>query len=245
VKNFQNSIKMRLDISGLQVIYEDNHLIAVNKPARVLVHGDSTGDITLAEMVKEYIRLRYKKPGDVFLGVVHRLDRPVSGAIIFARTSKGLTRMQKLFADRKVQKTYWAISKERPNPLEAELKNYLKKDPAKNMTKIFAKPIRRNPDVKLAELKYRLLGEVGGNHLIEVNPITGRSHQIRVQLSNIGCIIVGDVKYGYPRKMWKGDINLHSRNISFIHPVKKEPVTITAQPPKKDQVWQLFKGSFF
>jgi len=236
---------MRLDISGLQIIYEDNHLIAVNKPARVLVHGDATGDITLAELVKEYIKIRYKKPGDVFLGVVHRLDRPVSGAIVFARTSKGLTRMQKLFADRKVQKTYWAISKERPYPLEAELKNYLKKDPAKNMTKIFEKPSRRNPDVKLAELKYKLLGEVGGNHLIEVNPITGRPHQIRVQLSSIGCIIIGDVKYGYPRKMWKGDINLHSRSLSFIHPVKKEPVTIKAEPPTKDQVWQLFKGSFF
>ena len=235
----------RFDISDLKVIYEDNHLIAVNKPARILVHGDETGDITLAELVKQYIKMRYKKPGDVFLGVVHRLDRPVSGAIIFARTSKGLTRMQKLFADRKVDKTYWAISKERPNPLQAELKNYLKKDTTKNMSKIFDKPSRRNPDVKLAELKYNLLGEVGGNYLIEVNPITGRPHQIRVQLSNIGCIIVGDVKYGYPRMQWKGDINLHCRSMSFIHPVKKEPITIKAEPPKKDQVWQLFKGSFF
>ena len=236
---------MRIDISDLQVIYEDNHLIAVNKPARVLVHGDATGDITLAEMVKQYIKMRYKKPGDVFLGVVHRLDRPVSGAIIFARTTKGLTRMQKVFADRKIDKTYWALSKHRPNPLEATLKGYIKKDTTKNMSKLYDKPSRRNPDVKAVELNYKLLGEVGGNHLIEVNPITGRSHQIRVQLSSIGCIIVGDVKYGYPRMLWKGDIKLHCRSMSFIHPVKNEPITITARPPKKDQVWQMFKGSFF
>jgi len=236
---------MQLDISGLQVIYEDNHLIAVNKPARILVHGDATGDIPLVEFVKQYIKLRYKKPGDVFLGVVHRLDRPVSGAIIFARTSKGLSRMQKLFADRKIEKTYWAISKQRPNPLEGTLKDYLKKDKSKNMTKIYEKPSRRNPDVKLAELHYKFLGEVGGNQLIEVNPITGRPHQIRVQLASINCVIIGDVKYGYPRMQWKGDINLHCRSMSFIHPVKKEPVTITANPPDNDQVWQLFNGSFF
>ncbi len=236
---------MALDIRGLKVIYEDNHLIAVNKPARVLVHGDATGDIPLTEYVKQYIKIRYKKPGDVFLGVVHRLDRPVSGAIIFARTSKGLTRMQKMFADREVQKTYWAISKQRPEPLSGELQHYLYKDTKKNRVKAIDKPSRRNPDAKKSNLTYQMIGEVSGNHLIEVNPITGRPHQIRVQLSEMGCTIVGDVKYGFPHKQWKGNINLHCRSMSFIHPVKREPVTIKATPPSNDQIWQMFAGSFF
>lgn len=234
---------MVLDISGLQVIYEDNHLIAVNKPARVLVHGDATGDIPLTEYVKQYIKMRYNKPGEVFLGVVHRLDRPVSGAIIFARTSKGLSRMQKAFADRKVQKTYWAISKQRPEPLQGSLKDYLVKDTQKNMVKALERPSRRYPNAKLAKLEYKMIAEVSGNHLIEVNPITGRPHQIRVQLSKMGCTIVGDVKYGYSRHQWKGNINLHCRSMSFIHPVKKEPVTITAAPPANDQIWRMFEDS--
>ena len=236
---------MDIDISGIQVIYEDNHLIAVNKPARVLVHGDSTGDVPLVEYVKQYIKLRYKKPGAVFLGVVHRLDRPVSGAIIFARTSKALTRMHKLFKDRKVEKTYWAISKKRPTDLEGHLENYLLKDSSKNMVKIYDQPSKRTPNVKLAKLDYKLIGEVSGNHLIEVQPITGRPHQIRAQLSNMGCVIIGDVKYGHPRQQWKGAINLHCRSMSFIHPVKKELVTVTANPPEDDQVWQMFEGSFW
>ena len=144
---------MALDITGLQVIYEDNHLIAVNKPARMLVHGDSSGDTPLVDYVKQYIKMRYGKPGDVFLGVVHRLDRPVSGTIVFARTSKALSRMPKLFANREIKKTYWAISKKRPQPLEGHLKHYLIKDNAKNMAKALDKPSRRNPDAKLAEIK--------------------------------------------------------------------------------------------
>ena len=236
---------MALDIKGLKVLYEDNHLIAVNKPARVLVHGDETGDTPLVDYVKQYIKVKYKKPGDVFLGVVHRLDRPVSGAIIFARTTKGLTRMQKLFADREIQKTYWAISKTRPEPLSGKVESYLYKDEKKNRVKSIEKPSRRNPGAKKSTLTYKMIGEVSGNHLIEVNPITGRPHQIRVQLSDIGCTIVGDVKYGFPHRQWKGNINLHCRSMSFIHPVKKERVTITAKPPKKDQVWQMFRGSFW
>ncbi len=237
---------MALDIRGLQVIHEDNHLIAVNKPARMLVHGDASGDTPLVEYVKQYIKMRYGKPGDVFLGVVHRLDRPVSGAIVFARTSKALSRMPKLFSSREVKKTYWAISKKRPQPLEGHLKHYLIKDKAKNMAKALDKPSRRNPDAKLAELDYKMIGEVSGNHLIEVNPLTGRPHQIRVQLASMGCTIVGDVKYGFPRMQWKGNINLHSRSLEFIHPVKKEPVKIVADPPKDDQIWRMFnEGGFW
>ncbi|MEM6966849.1 MAG: RluA family pseudouridine synthase [Bacteroidota bacterium] len=234
---------MDFDLSGLQVIYEDNHLIGVNKPSRILVHGDATGDTPLTAYVKQYIKMRYQKPGDVFLGVVHRLDRPVSGAIIFARTSKGLSRMQKVFAERKVQKTYWAISKNRPEPLEGSLKNYLVKDTTKHIVKILERPSRRYPNAKLANLNYKMIAEVSGNHLIEVNPITGRPHQIRVQLAQIGCTIVGDVKYGYSRHQWKGNINLHCRSMAFIHPVKKEPVTITAAPPTHDQIWDMFEDS--
>ena len=236
---------MALDISGLQIIYEDNHLIAVNKPARMLVHGDISEDTPLVDYVKQYIKMRYGKPGDVFLGVIHRLDRPVSGAVVFARTSKALSRMPKLFAERKVKKTYWAISKKRPDPLEGHLENYLIKNKQKNMAKVLDRPSRKYPKAKLAKLDYKLIGEVSGNHLIEVNPITGRPHQIRIQLATIGCVIVGDVKYGYPRMQWKGDINLHCRSMSFIHPVKKEPVTITANPPENDQVWRMFEEGGF
>ncbi len=237
---------MARDKRGLKVLYEDNHLIVINKPARILVHGDASGDTPLVDHVKSYIKKKYNKPGDVFLGVTHRLDRPVSGAIIFARTTKGLTRMQKLFADRKVQKTYWAISKKRPEPLQGHIKNYLYKDTAKNTAKALDKPSRRHPNAKLSELDYAMIGEVSGNHLIEVNPLTGRPHQIRVQLAGIGCTIVGDVKYGFPHRQWKGNINLHCRSMTFEHPVKKEMMTVTANPPQDDQIWRMFnEGGFW
>ena len=236
---------MEFDIKKLKVIYEDNHLIVINKPARMLVHGDVTGDVPLAEYVKQYIKKKYKKPGDVFLGVVHRLDRPVSGAIIFARTSKALTRMTKMFADKQVEKVYWAISKRRPEPLQGNLKNYLYKNTEKNMAKLLEKPSRRHPDAKYVELDYNMIGEVSGNHLIEVRPLTGRPHQIRVQLASMGCTIVGDVKYGYPRMEWKGNINLHCRSMTFMHPVKKEKMTVKANPPKDDQTWGMFKPGGF
>lgn len=224
-------------MEGLKVLFEDNHLIAVNKPAGVLVQADDTEDRPLSDYVKFYIKERYNKPGDVFLGTIHRLDRPVSGVTIFARTSKALTRMNKLFQQREVQKTYWAITKERPEPLEGHLVHYIDKDRQRNVAHASIRP--RHKDAKKAELDYRLIAEVGDQYLVEVNPKTGRPHQIRVQLARIGCPIRGDVKYGYPRPNQFGNIHLHSRSLSFIHPVKKEPVSIQADPPE-DEVWSLF-----
>jgi 23S rRNA pseudouridine1911/1915/1917 synthase len=224
---------------NIDIIYEDNHLIAINKPAGVLVQGDETGDEPLSEAVKAYIKKRYGKPGDVYLGVVHRIDRPVSGAVIFARTSKALERMNALFAERKVEKTYWALVKDRPEPLSATLVHFLDKDHEKNVTKVLSGPSRRHPDAKQAELSYDLLSSLGNFHLLEVHPTTGRSHQIRAQLAHIGCAIRGDIKYGYPTPNADASISLHCRSMSFIHPVQKTPVEIVANPPK-EQVWNMF-----
>lgn len=223
----------------LQVLFEDNHLIAINKPAGYLVQGDETGDATLADAVKHYIKLRYNKPGDVFLGVVHRLDRPVSGVLLYARTSKGLTRMNELFRNREIEKTYWAVVSEQPKDLEGQLVHYITKDKEKNRSKAFDFQSRRATGTKRAELNYRLKARLGGHVLLEVQPKTGRPHQIRVQLSKIGLPIRGDVKYGAPATNRDGSIHLHSRSLSFIHPVKKERVTITAEPPTED-IWNLF-----
>ena len=223
----------------LQVIYEDNHLIAVNKPAGILVQGDETGDRPLDDMVKEYIKIRYDKPGDVFLGVCHRIDRPVSGAVIFARTSKALERVNKLFADREVHKTYWAIVNERPDPLNGTLTHFLVKDRERNITKVLEGPSRRHPDAKEAELTYELIASLGNQHLIEVNPTTGRSHQIRAQLATIGCKIRGDVKYGAPKANPDGSICLHCRSMRFIHPVTKIEIEVEADIPNTP-IWKMF-----
>ncbi|MFK7936102.1 MAG: RluA family pseudouridine synthase [Saprospiraceae bacterium] len=224
----------------IEVLYEDNHLIAVNKPAGWLVQGDETGDKPLSEFVKDYIKKKYDKPGDVFLGVIHRLDRPVSGVCIFARTSKGLERMNKLFREREAQKTYLAIVNERPNPYQGELVDYLIKDRERNRAKALDRPSRRNKDAKKAELSYELLGEVGRNYLVKVNPKTGRPHQIRVQLAKFGYPIMDDRKYGAPNRKTDGSIFLHSYQLKFMHPIKKERVSITADPPDK-QIWKLFE----
>ncbi|MFT4759976.1 MAG: 23S rRNA pseudouridine1911/1915/1917 synthase [Paraglaciecola sp.] len=223
----------------MQIIHEDNHLIAVNKPAGWLVQGDATGDKPLSDRVKDYIKRRYKKPGDVFLGVIHRIDRPVSGVVIFARTSKALERMNKLFADREVQKTYWAITTDRPEPIEGELGHFLLKDKTKNKTKAYHQIGRRTSDAKWSELSYKLIAGIGDNQLLEVKPISGRSHQIRVQLSAIGCPIKGDLKYGATKANEDASIHLHSRRLEFIHPVKKTPVIIEADLPD-NQLWNLF-----
>lgn len=225
---------------SIQVLYEDNHLIAVNKPAGMLVQGDKTGDRTLADWVKLYIKDRYKKPGDVFLGTIHRLDRPVSGVVVFARTSKALTRMNELFRERKIEKTYWAIIQRELPDLQGELVHYLLKDTTKNKTKAFDRLSNRSGKAKKAELSYKLIGRLGEHRLVEIQLRTGRPHQIRVQLAKVGCPIRGDLKYGAEKPNNDGNIHLHSRSLNFIHPVKKIPIRIEGALPN-EQVWREFK----
>lgn len=230
-------------MKNLQVIYEDNHLIAVNKPSGVLVQADVTEDKPLSEYVKEYIKQKYGKPGAVFLGVIHRLDRPVSGAVIFARTSKALGRMNRLFKERKIEKTYLAVTNARPQPLAGQLTHYISKDRRKNIASAYDKLSNRAREegAKKSTLDYEMIGEIDTYILLRVRPHTGRPHQIRVQLASIGCPVLGDLKYGYPHANPDASIHLHCRELSFVHPVKKEPVRITAALPE-NPVWNLFKA---
>lgn len=224
--------------SEIQVIFEDNHLIAVNKPAGWLVQGDETGDSPLSDWVKDYIKIRYQKPGAVFLGTIHRIDRPVSGVVLFARTSKALERMNKMFQLREVKKTYWAVVMERPEKLSDTLVHHLVKDTTNNIVKAYTRPQEMS---KRAELQYHVIAEVGEHRLLEVRPLTGRPHQIRVQLSKIGCPIRGDRKYGAKYKNQINFIHLHARRLEFEHPVTKVPTKIEADLPD-EQVWNLFDG---
>lgn len=226
-----------MDITEADILYEDNHLIAINKRAGDIVQVDETGDEPLDEKVKKYIALKYAKPNGAFLGVVHRLDRPVSGLIMFAKTSKALERMNNLFKNRQIKKTYLAVVRNRPNPTEGKLVHWLIKNPQKNVTKAHDHEVMGS---QRSELDYKLLGELNGYYLIEVDPLTGRSHQIRVQLSSLDCPIVGDNKYGYPRGSLKKSICLHARRIQFIHPVKKEAIDIYAPLPR-DGFWEKFE----
>ena len=226
-----------MQITDKDVIYEDNHIIAINKRAGDLVQVDTTGDKSMEEMVKAYLVQKYNKPNDAFLGVIHRLDRPVSGLIVFAKTSKGLDRMNKLFKDRRIKKTYFAVVRNRPAEPQAVLSNWLVRNQEKKVTKAFNKEVKGSI---YAELSYSLLGELNGFYLLKVEPITGRTHQIRAHLSAMGCPIVGDNKYGYPRGSSKGSICLHSRSLEFEHPIKKEAMKLIAKLPK-DGFWEKFE----
>jgi 23S rRNA pseudouridine1911/1915/1917 synthase len=223
-------------MKAFDVIYEDNHLVIVNKKAGILVHGDRTGDKTLEEYVKEYLKEKYNKPGDVFLGTVHRLDRPVSGLVIFARTSKGLERMNEIFRKRHIQKTYWAITRRKPKEKRGRLVHWLIKNQENNTVKAFDQEVEGS---QKAELDYRYIGSLNKFHLIEVEPITGRPHQIRVQLASMGCPIRGDIKYGYDRPNPDKSINLHARRVFFTHPIKKEPLLCKAPLPL-NPFWEEF-----
>lgn len=218
------------------VLYEDNHLIAVYKENNELVQGDITGDETLADKVKAYIKQTCNKPGDVFLGIVHRIDRPVSGVVLFARTSKALTRLNKMFQDGEIKKKYLAIVKERPPDVAEVLTHYVKKNEKKNKTFAFQQEVKGS---KIARLRYEILSRTDRYYLLDIDLYTGRHHQIRSQLALVGSPIRGDLKYGYPRSNKEGGISLHARSISFNHPVKNEEITITAPLPQKD-IWQLF-----
>lgn len=219
------------------ILFEDNHLIAVNKRAGDLVQVDSTGDLSLDEMTKRFIADKYNKPNGAFLGVVHRLDRPVSGVILFAKTSKALDRINRMFKAREMHKTYWAVVRNRPEEMEGSLVHWLVKDPQKNVTKAYTHEVKGS---RRADLNYKVIGELNGYYLIEVNPITGRPHQIRVQLAELGCPIVGDNKYGYPRGSLKRSICLHARKLEFIHPIKNIPISILAKLPH-DGFWERYE----
>ena len=218
---------------NLQVLYEDNHIIIVNKRAGDIVQGDKTGDKPLSEVVKEYIAQKYNKPGNVYLGVVHRLDRPTTGLIVFSKTSKALPRLNKLFAEKEAKKTYWAVVKNQPPKPEDSLIHWLKKNPKNNKSYAHNKEV---PESKKAILHYKIIKKLERYFLLEINLETGRHHQIRSQLSTIGCKIKGDLKYGFDRSNKDASIHLHARHLSFIHPVKKEPINVTAPPPK-DPIW--------
>lgn len=221
----------------LSVLYEDNHLIAINKSAGTLVQGDETGDEPLSEIVKQYIKEKYHKPGAVFLGVVHRLDRPVSGVVVFARTSKALARMNALFQKRETKKIYWALVGSPPSKPAGTLVHWLVKDESKNKTTAYK---TEYPNGLRSELSYQMIKSKSSLTLLEVNPITGRSHQIRVQLASMGCPIVGDLKYGYPQANGDASICLHARQLSFEHPVTKVSIVITASLPKYE-FWNSFR----
>ena len=220
--------------NNLQVIHEDNHLIVVNKRVGDIVQGDKTGDKPLSDVVKEYIKDKYNKPGEVFLGVVHRLDRPTTGIVVFARTSKALSRMNELFSNRETQKTYWAVVKNKPVKSQDKLVHYIKRNEKNNTSKAHLNEV---PDSKLASLEYKIIKELTNYTALEIELHTGRHHQIRAQLAAIGSPIKGDLKYGFDRSNPDGGIHLHARKLCFTHPVSKEAITIIAPTPD-DVIWK-------
>lgn len=224
--------------NNLQVLFEDNHLIVVNKRVGDLVQGDKTGDEPLSDVVKSYLKEKHNKPGNVYLGVVHRLDRPTTGIVLFAKTSKALPRLNKLFAEKKTHKTYWALVKNQPPKEKDSLIHYLKRNTKQNKSYAHKNEV---PDSKKAILHYQMIKKLDNYFLLEINLETGRHHQIRSQLSAIGCPIKGDLKYGFDRSNKDGGIHLHARKLSLIHPVQKEEITFTAPVPN-EPLWKAVKN---
>ena len=223
----------------MTVLYEDNHIIIVNKTASEIVQGDKTGDTPLSETVKQYLKEKYHKPGNVFIGVTHRLDRPVSGLVVFAKTSKALSRLNEMFKNSEVKKTYWAIVKQTPAETEGELVNYLVRNEKQNKSYAYD---TEKPGSKKAILHYRLIARSDNYCLLEVDLKTGRHHQIRCQLAKMGCPIKGDLKYGFPRSNPDGSICLHARRVRFVHPVSKELIDVVAPVPS-DNLWRSLTAS--
>ncbi|MCM5663559.1 RluA family pseudouridine synthase [Galbibacter mesophilus] len=219
--------------NNLQVLYEDNHIIVVNKRAGDIVQGDKTGDKPLSEVIKSYLKEKYNKPGNVYLGVVHRLDRPTSGIVLFAKTSKALPRLNKLFQQKDAKKTYWALVKNQPPKPEDTLTHWMKRNPKQNKSYAHKNEV---PDSKKAILHYKTIKKLDNFYLLEIDLETGRHHQIRSQLAAIGCPIKGDLKYGFDRSNKDASIHLHARKLTFEHPVKKENVSIVAPTPE-DSLW--------
>ena len=219
------------------VLYEDNHLLVVNKPNNMLVQPDNTGDMALEELAKQYIKIKYKKPGAVFLNAVHRIDRPVSGVIIFARTSKALTRLNEQFRSKEIKKKYWVIVKNRPPKESDTLTDYIRRDAKTNKSYVCKKD---DKEAKEASLTYKLIASSDNYHLLEIDLHTGRHHQIRCQLANIDCAIKGDLKYGAPRSNKDGGISLHARSVELFHPITKETISVVAPVPD-DNLWKDFE----
>ncbi len=223
----------------MEVLYEDNHIVIVNKASGEIVQGDKTGDEPLSEIVKRWLKEKYNKPGNVFCGVTHRLDRPVTGVVVFAKTSKALARLNEMFQQKEVQKTYWAIVKNRPAQPVGELRHYLVRNEKQNKSYAYD---HEKAGSKLALLRYKLLAHSDRYSLLEIDLQTGRHHQIRTQLAKMGCVIKGDLKYGADRSNPDGSISLHARRISFLHPVSKQLIEVVAPVPN-DKLWQFFEAT--
>lgn len=221
----------------MKVVYEDNHIIVVNKTSSEIVQGDKTGDTPLSDIVKQYLKEKYNKPGNVFIGVIHRLDRPVSGLVVFAKTSKALSRLNEMFKNSAVRKTYWAIVKNRPEKDEGELVHFLVRNEKQNKSYAYDREV---PHSKKAILHYRVIGQSENYYLLEIDLKTGRHHQIRCQLAKMGCPIKGDLKYGFPRSNPDGSICLHARKVCFVHPVSKENIELEAPVPEGN-LWNGFR----
>lgn len=230
---------MEINPNDLQVLHEDNHVIVVNKRPSDIVQGDKTGDVTMPDQIKEFLRVKYNKPGNIFCGVVHRLDRPTSGAVVFAKTSKSLTRLNEQFREKDTKKIYWAVVEKAPQSNTGHLENFLLKNEKQNKAYVHQKEVSGS---KKAILDYRVVSQSDKYTLIEVTLHTGRHHQIRAQMAHIGCVIKGDLKYGAKRSNADGSIHLHARYLSFIHPTTKETIQITAPVPD-DSLWKWFENN--